>query len=194
MVLAGGIVAAAAAGGSAWWIAGRGGEGRAARELGEGQRILRELWPDEEQRGVEVLQQATVLEPDNARAWGMLAVAWRNVVEGAPPAQTRTAIAGCEEAARRALALDPREGNALAALATMRPYLGDWQAAEDRMRKVLKVAPDNPVILLHIVTLLQSVGHARASWDLNERALIADPLSPPHQRSEERRVGKECRL
>ncbi|WP_079731885.1 winged helix-turn-helix domain-containing protein [Novosphingobium mathurense] len=179
--LAGGLTVLAAASGSTWWMAEGSGNRSAARQIAEGRRILRELWPDQDERGVEVLREAVKIEPGNAKAWGLLAMAWRNVAEGAPPDRVSAAVTGCEEAARRALALDANEGNALAALATLRPYLGDWEAAEDRMRRVLEVAPDNPNVLLHLVTLLQSVGHARASWDLNERAIAKEPLSPPHQ-------------
>lgn len=178
--LGGGLATLAAAGGGLWLAAGRKGPSSAAHQIEEGRRILREMWPDQEARGVDILREAVAIEPENAEAWGMLAVAWRNVAEGAPPDKTRAAVAGCEDAARRALALDPREGNALAALATLHPYLGDWQAAEDRMRKVLEVAPDNPNALMHLVALLQSVGYARASWDLNERAMAREPLSPIH--------------
>lgn len=179
--LAGGLAVLVAASGSAWWLAARHTGGSAAQQIAEGRRILRELWPDQDMRGVEVLRKAVELDPDNAQAWGLLAMAWRNVAEGAPPDQVSDAVTGCEEAARQALALDRNEGNALAALATLRPYLGDWQAAEDRMRDVLKVAPDNANVLLHLVTLLQSVGYARQSWEYNERSIALEPLSPPHQ-------------
>lgn len=154
---------------------------RAAALIDEGERALREAWPDAQAQGVDAFRKAVAIEPGNARAWGLLAVALRNVAEEAPPDRTSAAVRDSEAAAKRALRLDPREGNALAALATLQPYFAQWAAAEDRLRAVLAVAPDNPTALSHLTTLLQSVGRARDSWNLNQRLLELEPLSPVHQ-------------
>jgi DNA-binding winged helix-turn-helix (wHTH) protein/tetratricopeptide (TPR) repeat protein len=181
LLLGTGLVAASVAGTGLWWL-GRSSPDPLATELIErGRVILGEAWPGSASQGVGLFKRVVALEPGRAEAWGLLAVAWRNVAEEALPDRTSMAVDECERAAQRALALDPREANALAALATLHPYFGDWGAAEDRIRKVLKIAPDNPTALIHLVTLLQSVGRARDSWDLNERGLSIEPLSPLHQ-------------
>ena len=179
--IGGGAALTVAAGAGAYlWLGRERLDPRAAALVEEGERILREAWPEEQATAVRSLRQAVAIEPRHASAWGLLAVAHRNVAEEAPPERTSAAVRGCEAAARRALALDPREGNALAALATLRPYFGEWGAAEDRLRRVLAVAPDNPTALSHLTTLLQSVGRARDSWNSNERLMELEPLSPVH--------------
>lgn len=142
---------------------------------------LREELPDSDAQGVGFLREAVKIEPDNAAAWGMLALALRNVAENGGPAETEAAVRECQLVARRALALDPREGNALAALATLRPFFGDWLAAEDRLTSVLAVAPGNTAAIGELTMLLQSVGRCRDSWRWNERAAALDPFSPVHQ-------------
>ncbi|MEO7634757.1 MAG: hypothetical protein ABIS38_03800, partial [Sphingomicrobium sp.] len=117
----------------------------------------------------------------NAEAWGLLSVALRNDVEQAAPAAVAAAAATCETAARRALAIDPREPNARVALATIKPEFGDWGEVEDALRAILRDSPDNIHALGALTPVLQSVGRSRASWDLNERAIALEPLSPVHQ-------------
>ena len=177
-----GIAVAAVAAGAGYFLFGpERRDPRAAALIEEGERTLREAWPDAQAQGVENFRRAVAIEPRNARAWGLLAVALRNVAEEASPDRTSTAVRECQAAAQRALALDAREGNALAALATLHPYFGEWAAAEDRLRSVLSVDPNNPTALSHLTTLLQSVGRGRESWELNERLLELEPLSPVHQ-------------
>ncbi len=154
---------------------------RAVALIEQGRRVLGDELPDRNEQGVDLLRKAVAIEPGSAEAWGLLTLALRNVVEHAPPEQTNMAMQACQEAARRALAIDPQEGNALAALATLRPYFGDWVTGEDRLRSVLAVAPDNVAATSHLTTLLQSVGRARDSWVLNERGAALDPLSPVPQ-------------
>src|SRR5688572_9339521 len=181
IMLTTGLAASVLASGGYFRFARESGNPEAARNIEQGSRILRDSWPGTETQAVEALRKAVAIEPRNASAWGLLAVALRNVAEGAMPDRTSKAVHDCETAAQRALALNPREGNALAALATLHPYFGDWSAGEDRLRKVLQVAPDNLTAMSHLITLLQSVGRARESWDLNERAVALEPLSPAFQ-------------
>jgi tetratricopeptide (TPR) repeat protein len=111
----------------------------------------------------------------------LLAFAYRDIAEGAAPQGVSPAIRASEEAARRALALDSRQGSALAALATLRPHFGDYGAGEDRLMKVLAVDPRNFLAMLHLVPLLQGVGRVRASLEWNDRAGRIDPHSPVPQ-------------
>jgi DNA-binding winged helix-turn-helix (wHTH) protein/tetratricopeptide (TPR) repeat protein len=174
---AGGVGVAALAGVAAVPLLHRGVEPKFKALLEIARQRLRLELPTGDQ-GVPALQQAVRLEPGNAEAWGLLALAWRNVAENAPPDATAAAAEASEQAAKRALALDLREGNALAALAVLRPYFGDWLGAEARLLDVLKVAPDNASALSHLVTLLQSTGRTAVSWKWNDRAEKLDPLSP----------------
>lgn len=144
----------------------------------QGRRALRESLPDSNAQGVSVLRQAVAIDPDNSEAWGLLSLALRRVAENADPAATTAAIRACEAAARRALALDPADGNALTALATLQPFFGEWFEAEEKLRAVLAVAPNNIAAIDELVLLLQSAGLARSSWNWNERSVMLDALSP----------------
>lgn len=178
LVIGGGAMAVLGGGFVALRYRERSHDDRIAQLLDQGRQALRDELPDAGAEGVGALKQAAALDPGNAAAWGLLALAYRNMSENADPADISAAASACEAAAKKALAIDPREGNALAALATLQPYYGDWLASEDRIRAVLAVAPDNAAAINHLVTLLQSVGRDRASWDWNERAAAIEPSSP----------------
>jgi DNA-binding winged helix-turn-helix (wHTH) protein/Flp pilus assembly protein TadD len=130
------------------------------------------------ERSVAYFRRAVTLAPEDAAAWGWLAVGYRNIAENAEPDKAAAAVQQCEQAARRALALDPREANALAALATVQPFFGDWYAAERRIIRVLDAAPDNFTALNEITLLTQAAGYDRESWSWNEKAASVAPLSP----------------
>lgn len=179
MLSAAAIAGLAAVGTSVWWERDRSGS-RVARLVEDGQRRMQEAWPDPKAQGVEQFQRAVQLDPGNASAWGYLALALRNVAEQVPATQTSAAVMKSEAAAKRALALDPKEPNALVAMATVRPEFGNWGQTEDSLRRVLRIAPDNVAALTYLVMILQSVGRARDSWDLNEKAAALEPLSPVH--------------
>lgn len=177
-LLLGGVVLAGL-GASGFWLTSRPeADPRTERLIERAQRTLGSELPKGGDMAARLLEGAVRLDPGNAKAWGLLAFAYRDAAEAAAPARTSPAIEASEQAARRALAIDPKEGNALAALAMLRPYYGDWAAAEDRLKSVLDVAPDNVLALNSLVPLLQGVGRLRASHELNERVLKIDPNSP----------------
>jgi tetratricopeptide (TPR) repeat protein len=175
-------ICSVSAGGLGFWAALRDPSNpRAAELLERGRNALRDELPHSDKQGIGYLREAVAIEPDNDAAWGLLALALRNAVEHGSPEQTAEALRESETAARRALEINPREGNALTALATLRPFFGDWIPAEDRLREVLRLAPNTPAAINHFVIFLQSVGRERDSLNWNERALALDPLSPVPQ-------------
>lgn len=129
-------------------------------------------------QGTDYFRQATKLAPNDAAVWGWLAVAHRNVAENAGPDEVAAAVQACREAADKALAINGNEANALAALATLQPFLGDWPGAEARLKSVLAKAPTNFLALDQYTILLQAAGYNLESWNANERAIRAEPLSP----------------
>ncbi len=178
LVIAGAGVASLAGTGGIWWLGRQRSNPQAEALIEQGRIAVREAWPGREQQMVDGLRKAVALEPGNAEAWGLLALAQRDLVEGGAPDQISVAIAACEDAARRALAIDPREGNALAALATLHPYFGDWGPAEVRLRKVVELAPDNLRASIELGTFLQAVGRATECRDNFERTIAMAPPAP----------------
>jgi tetratricopeptide (TPR) repeat protein len=153
---------------------------RAAALRLRGEQALRDELPDSLEQGIGFLREAAALEED-ARGAGLLALALRNVSEHAPESETAAAVNDCEAAVQRALSLDPKEPNALAARATLLPAYGDWAAAEHRLRDVLAVAPNHPYSLSALGYLMESVGRSRLSAQLTARAAEIEPLSPVFQ-------------
>lgn len=151
---------------------------RVVHLLDEARQILRSGLPDEDQTGIGFINEAIAIEPDNARAWGLMALAQYQRVENAGPGIADKAVADCETAARRALALDPRESNARAALAILPPVFGDWGNAERRYDAVLADDPENIPVIVEKGLLLMSVGRCREALDYANRAIRLEPFSP----------------
>lgn len=147
----------------------------------KGRRALYNGFPDSGAVASGYLEEAVNRSPQNSEAWGLLAFAHRDIAEGAAPDGVSRAVEASQEAARRALELDPQEGNALAALATLKPYFGDFGSGEDRLMKVLALDPVNVLAITQLVALLQGVGRVRASAQWNDRVGRIDPHSPVPQ-------------
>lgn len=93
-----------------------------------------------QRRALSLLEQAASRFPDSAAAWGALALARARIDEHAITRITQPA-AKVDEAATRALQLDPNNADATAARAIVIPYYGDWLAAERRFDAVLANHP-----------------------------------------------------
>ena len=174
-LLIGGI---AIAGGIAGWRFQPSGGTRTEALIDNGRRALHNGFPDSGEVAVRDLAEAVERSPRNAEAWGLLAFAYRDIAEGAAPEAVSPAIQASEQAARRALDLDAKQGDALAALATLTPFFGDFAAGEDRLMKVLAVAPDSFLAMSVLIPLLQGVGRVKLSAEWNDRAGRVDPMSP----------------
>lgn len=163
---------------AAWRWGGGGKAGEVEQLLEEGLIALRQGLPEFDAQGVRAFRAATALEPDNARAWGLLALSLRAAAEYGTPQQASKAAQETELAARRALALDPRQSDALTALALLTPSFGQWFEAEQRLRAVLEIAPDNPFAMSGLSRILMSTGQVRTCLASLDRQVALDPLSP----------------
>jgi DNA-binding winged helix-turn-helix (wHTH) protein len=112
---------------------------RVADLISRSDQAIRNAVPEAEAQGVGFLEEAVEIQPTSALAWGRLALARSIVAEHAPPDQVSSAVQGTQDAAQRALAIDPRQVDAHSALALLPPYYGDWFSAEQRMNSVLEV-------------------------------------------------------
>ena len=92
---------------------------------------------------------------------------WRSSAHGltqhAAHGAAVAATALIDEAVERALALDPANADAKAAIALAIPYYGDWQAAERRFDAVLADHPDHVIVQDARAFLLGAVGRMRES-------------------------------
>ncbi|HEU4819590.1 MAG TPA: winged helix-turn-helix domain-containing protein [Qipengyuania sp.] len=175
------VAGLAVAGGLTFWRERATQEPLSETLVDKGRRALHNGFPDSGTVASQHLRAALQRSPRDAEAWGLLAYAYRDIAESASPENVSAAIEASEEAARRALELDPQQGDALAARATVEPYFGDFAAGEDRLMKVLAVDPENFLAVVHLVGLLQGVGRVRSSAEWNDRAYRIDPHSPVPQ-------------
>lgn len=177
-ILAGGAGAAVFAGGAYWLWRGSGQSVEVTRLLETGLIALRQGLPSPDAQGVAEFRAATRLDPDNARAWGLLALALRAAQEFAPVDRVAALRNQAEEAARRALALDRQQADAQTALALLEPSFGRWSEAEARLARILARAPDNPFAVQGLATLLMSTGQVRRCLQRLDWLNAHYPMSP----------------
>lgn len=170
------------AGSAGWWLRRPDPlDARVAALIGQSEQAIRANLPDADAQGVGFLEEAVTLQPGNGIAWGRLAIARSIAAEHAPPDRTAAAVAGVQDAARRALALDPRDPNALSALAVLPPYYGDWFAADQRMKAVLAVDPKHLPTRDHRNFMYSAVGRGREGSTDRIDVAARDPLHAGYQ-------------
>lgn len=116
-------------------------------------------------------------DPEFALAWASLsfcymhqsANAWAPIAEGAERAW---------EAARRALEVGPEVAESHWAQSTVLMYYDwNWQAAQASIQRALHFAPDDSILIVGAVTLMQNLGRLEEAGALLKRALVLDPLN-----------------
>jgi TolB-like protein len=116
-------------------------------------------------------------DPDFALAWASLsfcymhesANAWAPISKGAQRAW---------EAARRALEVGPEVAESHWAQSTVLMYYDwNWEAAEASIHRALHFAPDDTILIVGAVTLMQNLGRLEEAGALLKRALVLDPLN-----------------
>lgn len=115
-----------------------------------------------QKKALSLLEQATTRFPDSAAAWGALALTRARIDEHAITKITQPA-AKVDEAATRALQLEPENADAKAARAIVIPYYGDWLGAEQRFDSFLAAHPDHEPIHDSRAFLLGAVGRMKQS-------------------------------
>lgn len=174
-----GIAGASVLSGAAVWQWPRASKEREIRaHIEQGLIALRQGLPDPRSQGVEAFRQALRLEPDNAKALGLLALSLKSAAEYGPPELVAPTRVEAEATARRALSIEPGQGDALTALALLEPSFGRWSEAEQRLRAILAKAPENEFAVQGLATLLMSTGQVRACLERLDWLNARHPLSP----------------
>ncbi|MEO6434014.1 MAG: TIR domain-containing protein [Sphingomicrobium sp.] len=176
LVLGTGAAAAlAASGGGLWWALQSRDDPRLRPLLDRAEGALRAGTADEETN--KQLERAVAIQPDSARAWGLLALIRILASPGADPKESGDLVRGSSSAARQALSLDPAEDNALLAMFHLEGSALDWATRDARLRQIIAINPKNVLAIEALVVLVQAAGMNQESYDLNERALALEPLS-----------------
>jgi DNA-binding winged helix-turn-helix (wHTH) protein len=178
--------AAAAAGGTGlWWLNRPRSDPRFEAVMARGDAAFRngfafeqaDIRSNENPDMVELYGEAVRLQPESAKAWGLLAYFRAGLADEAAAQDSGMRVVDAQEAMRRALALDPTEPNARVAMYLLEGRMLDWVARDRQLREILKTDPQNLVAMAELMPLVQAAGLTRESWMWNERILRASPLS-----------------
>ncbi len=127
-------------------------------------------------RAITLLQKATTLDPKFARAWSKLAVAYA-VLPQYTASDWNTSWRISDDAAHRALTLDPDDAEAYAALSYNQFSQRHYVAMVAPMQRALELAPDNVAVNYWAANELAAMGRTRASEARIDAALVNDPAN-----------------
>jgi hypothetical protein len=175
VAVSGGVAAAVAVGGGIWWSTRDRTDPRFKALVEQSEDAIRHQRYDE--ATVNALKQAVSIHPRNAKAMGLLALVTSLNARKPDAKDIPRLVREAEESARRALAINPKEPNALLAMFTLQGSTLDWMTRDQRLRQIIGIDPGNVTAISEMVLLSQATGMSRESWNWNERALALAPLS-----------------
>jgi tetratricopeptide (TPR) repeat protein len=129
-------------------------------------------------QAIDLLRDAVIQNPGDARAWGALAVAYCAAQYFVEDRAAEAMMAKSREATRHALALDPGSTLAAAAAALSVPTYRNWPAAETALRDVLRRQPDQFEARMALSRLLANVGRTQDSLAVAWPLRAGQPLRP----------------
>lgn len=127
-------------------------------------------------RAIALLQKATTLDPKFSRAWAKLAVAYA-VLPQYSHTDWKASWKTSDDAAHRALALDPGDAEAYAALSYNQFSQRHYVAMVEPMQRALGLAPDNSAVNYWAANELAAMGRTRAAEARIDAALVNDPAN-----------------
>lgn len=176
--LAGSAVAIAGAGG--WWLWSRSAEEKSPVDdlLERGQQAVLYGTPEQTAFGISLLQEAVELEPENAKAWGRLSLAYGGQAQQSAQSEYEQLIAKAQSAGRRALQLDPDNSDASVARTLGARAGGDRAKADKDARALLQRFPKNPTANRAYAFLLSQAGRLSDALPLLQKTIALEPYSP----------------
>jgi Tfp pilus assembly protein PilF len=109
-------------------------------------------------QAVALLTEAATLAPNSPTPWGALAVAYAYLRRNSDLPERKGYELRSRAAAKNALALDPTEYRALAALRLLEPIYRNWSEAERGSRETLRKNPKRTILLALHSDFLGNVG------------------------------------
>lgn len=180
-LIVGGSIGAAAlvAGAGAYFLRSRDRMPPEARQLYNDARTgFAQGTPEATSNSIAKLKRAAEIAPNSAEVWGLLAVMYMAQAEVAPGATRASFHARGQSAVQRALALDPDQGDALAAQVKSVPMYRNWVNFERACRAALRRQPENPFLNGLLMTLFTQVGRHREALERFELASRSAPDGP----------------
>ena len=165
-------------GGAGAWLARGRSRAEVAHLVERGNVLLRDAVPLEAGEAVPPLRSALEVDPRNATALGLLALAEETRAFNGGSSNAGETLRAAEKAAKEALQLDTDEPHARLALIDINAASLEWSQMEDRLRALLASSPANVHVLGSLTSFLQAAGRTSDSWQYNEQAAAAAPSSP----------------
>lgn len=127
-------------------------------------------------RALALFQEALRADPRMAAAWaGIASARWIETMEMRLPREEGLTLV--RQAAERALAIDPANGEALLRLANYHRASGDGAAAERVLQQAAAVAPNDPLLLSILSGRAMDRGNFDEAVALQRRAVQQNPLA-----------------
>lgn len=149
--------------------------------IDRGNIMLRDAVPLQAGDALPPLRKALEINPDSARAHGLLALAEETRAYNGGSTSPGDTLRIAEQAARAALQRDPSEAHAQLAILDMTAASLEWAQMEDRLQALHASAPTNVHVLGSLTSFLQAAGRTSRSWFYNEKAASLAPASPTPQ-------------
>lgn len=143
----------------------------------EAQELVTKRVGDSLPRAIALLDEATGLDPHFARAWSTLAVAYA-VLSQYSNADWQTSWLASDHAAQRALALNPNDADAYAALSYNQFSQRHYSSMVEPMQRALELAPENSAVSYWAANELAAMGRSRDAETRLDAALANDPANP----------------
>ncbi len=129
-------------------------------------------------QAVAFFREAVSADPNDARAWGALALGYRHLLEAGAGDDLEATAASARSAAARALELDPGNADAQVALILIPPYFRNWATMEAALRKTLTRFPEHWLLWGNLGRILAETGRWREAVTTYNRAVALDPFLP----------------
>ena len=179
-MLGAGAVVFVAAGAGAWrlglrpWVPRINPEARILFE--RGMEANRQGWIETGDQARTYFQQAVAIDPHFADAWGALALQMQLAVsEDLGEVATAYRV---RSAARRALALEPRQREARVALGLLPSWFRRWPEKERAILRLLDDYPQFPALMSHYANFLAQVARFEEAVGMQERTISKWPFMP----------------
>jgi len=136
---------------------------------------------DRPEDALEWAEQAVVLAPENSQVWSVLAGAQlaqgERLLDLGDPTNADLAFAEAVRAARSSTDLDPNNAEAYAYLAGALSQLGpeQYSLAQEAAEVAMALDPDNPIVRLHMATVLELQGFYPAAIEQYQLAMEQNP-------------------
>jgi tetratricopeptide (TPR) repeat protein len=130
------------------------------------------------QKALELLTKAIELDPDLARAYVGLALANGVAVENGWTTSYPDTLDAMLQALRKALALDPSDGQAHLTLALYHSYVGGFEQGLAETEKALSLNPNDADVLVIAAAILPMFGRSEQAAELADRAVRINPNYP----------------